>query len=76
MVVGDGPLSSGMMLGFIALWKHMLEGGRHGLVSVGRGERVLAAMADAHGSVVRSHAAAVIAVKWVMALASRPYSDK
>ena len=37
--------------------------GRWGLVRVGCGERVLAAMVDVHGGVTHSHAATVVAVK-------------
>lgn len=37
--------------------------GRWGLFRVGRDERVLASMADAHGGIARSHAAVVVAVK-------------
>ena len=39
--------------------------GRQGLVRVGRGEHVLAAMANAHGTVTRSHVMAAIAVNWL-----------
>ena len=48
---------------------------RQGLVRASHGELKLTAMAGAHGAVARSHADAVVAVKWAMTLASRPYSD-
>ena len=51
-------------------------GGRQDLVSPGRGKLELAAMAGALSAVARSHMAAVVAVKWVMASGPRPYDDK
>ena len=47
--------------------------GRSGRVS--HGKLVLAVMADVHGAVVCSHTVLVVEVKWVAALASRPYND-
>ena len=42
---------------------------------VGGGERVLAAIVDAHGGVTRSYVTVVVSVKPAMDLATRPYDD-
>jgi len=54
--------------------KTRAKGGRQGLVRASHGELELTAMAGAHGVVAHSHTDAMVAIKWAMALASRPIS--